>query len=123
MQEGSRMGLQLYMTSRSEYDHLVQNYVVLFYDDINIFYSDKLRLYKPKGCSACNNSGYKERVGIYELLMTNHVIKDMIIKRASAEDIRVQAVNDGMTLLLQEGIHRVFDGITDFNQVMTVCSQ
>jgi type II secretory ATPase GspE/PulE/Tfp pilus assembly ATPase PilB-like protein len=112
-----------YTPSRSEYDHLVQNYGVLFYDNVKVLYSDKLRLYKPKGCHACNNSGYKGRIGIYELLVVNYVIKDLIIKRASAEEIRMQAVNDGMTVLLQEGIHRVFDGVTDYNQVMSVCSQ
>ncbi len=112
-----------YTPNRSEYDHLVQNYGVLFYDNINILYSDKLRFYKPKGCSVCNDSGYKGRIGIYEMLVANHVIKDMIIKGASAEEIRMQAVNDGMTVLLQEGIHRIFEGLTDFNQVMTVCNQ
>lgn len=112
-----------YNPSKKEYDHLMQNYGFLFMDHIQAFYSDSLTLYRAKGCQACNNTGYRGRAGLYELLVGTHGIKKLIIDRATVEEIRREAINDGMTVLLQEGIHRIFDGLTDFNQVMSVCSQ
>ena len=46
----------------------------------------------------------------------------MIIDRATSEEIKQEAINHGMTVLLQEGIQLIFDGRTDFNQVMATCS-
>lgn len=112
-----------YHPTRQEYDHLVHNYGILFYDNINIHYTDDLTLYKPQGCSNCNNTGYKGRMGVYELLVANQNIKHMIIMKNSVDDIRQEAITNGMTVLLQEGIHLVFEGLTDFKQVISVCSQ
>ena len=112
-----------YTPSKQEYDHLLHNYGVFFMDHIHAFYSDSLKLYRAKGCDACHNSGYRGRAGIYELLVGSHGIKKLIIDRATVEKIRQEAINEGMTILLQEGIHLIFDGQTDFNQVMSVCTQ
>jgi len=112
-----------YNPDKQEYDHLMHNYGVLFMDHIHALYSKSLTLYRAKGCAACNNTGYRGRTGLYELLVGNHGIKKLIIDRATVEDIRREAINDGMTVLLQEGIHLIFNGQTDFNQVMSVCSQ
>ncbi|KJR98409.1 MAG: hypothetical protein VR65_20495 [Desulfobulbaceae bacterium BRH_c16a] len=114
---------EAYNPSKKEYDHLMQNYGVMFMDNIRAFYSDSLTLYRAKGCPACNNTGYRGRAGLYELLVGSHGIKKLIIDRATVEDIRKEAINDGMTVLLQEGIHLIFNGQTDFNQVMSVCMQ
>ena len=111
-----------YNPSKREYDHLLQNYGVLFMDHINTFYSDSLQLYRAKGCELCNNTGYRGRAGLYEFLVGSHGIKKLIINKSSVESLRQEAVNDGMTVLLQEGIHLVFKGKTDFNQVMSVCT-
>ncbi len=112
-----------YHPDREEYDHLFHNYGVLFFDHINILYSDKLTLYRAKGCPACNNSGYRGRQGIYELMVSSPRLKKLIIKRAAASDLKEEAISNGMTVLLQEGIHLIFDGKTDYKQVMSVCFQ
>ncbi|WP_136797852.1 GspE/PulE family protein [Desulfosediminicola ganghwensis] len=111
-----------YTPSKKEFDHLVQSYGILFYDHIQTSYSDSLVLYKAKGCDKCNNSGYKGRAGLFELLIASQKIKEMIIDKATSEEIKQEAINNGMTVLLQEGIQLIFDGKTDYNQVMATCS-
>lgn len=113
---------EAYTPSKKEFDHLVQSYGILFYDHIQTHYSEGLKLYRAKGCTACNHSGYKGRAGLFELLVANQKIKDMIIDRATSEEIKQEAINNGMTVLLQEGIQLIFDGRTDFKQVMSTCS-
>ena len=110
-----------YTPSKEEYDHLVHHYGALFFEHINISYSEKLTLFKANGCESCNDSGYKGRQGLYELLIANRTIKDQIIKKEPAEEIKLEAINDGMTVLLQEGIHLIFEGKTDLKQVMSTC--
>lgn len=110
-----------YTPTREEFDYLVNQYGVLFYDHIKKHHSDSLILYRAKGCDACNNIGYKGRAGLFELLLSNKTIKKQIIERASAESIKQEAINDGMTVLLQEGLHLVFAGKTDIKQVMATC--
>lgn len=110
-----------YTPTREEYDHLVSQYGVLFYDNIQHHYSDNLKLYRAKGCDQCNQTGYKGRVGLFELLPTTRDIKRLIIEEGSAEEIKQEAINNGMTVLFQEGVHLVFEGKTDIKQVMSTC--
>jgi type II secretory ATPase GspE/PulE/Tfp pilus assembly ATPase PilB-like protein len=56
-------------------------------------------------------------------MVTSPRLKKLIIKRAAASDLQEEAISNGMTVLLQEGIHLIFDGKTDYKQVMSVCSQ
>ncbi len=112
---------EAYTPSREEYDYLVNHYGVLFYDHIQKHYSNSLTLYKAKGCESCNNIGYKGRAGLFELLLSNKTIKKQIIEKNSAEEIKQEAINDGMTVLMQEGLHMVFNGTTDIKQVMATC--
>lgn len=111
-----------YTPSAKEFDHYVQSYGILFYDHIQTHYSDSLVLYKSNGCENCNGSGYKGRAGLFELLIANQKIKDMIIDKATSEEIKQEAINNGMTVLLQEGIQLIFNGRTDLKQVMSTCS-
>ncbi len=112
---------EAYNPSKAEYDNLVHHYGVMFFEHLNIPYSPSLKLYKAKGCETCNHTGYKGRQGLYELLVASKQVKELIIKSAPAEDIKVAAIEEGMTVLLQEGIHLVFDGRTDMNQVTATC--
>jgi type II secretory ATPase GspE/PulE/Tfp pilus assembly ATPase PilB-like protein len=113
---------QQYHPDKNEYDHLKQLYGQLFDQHVNIAYSRQLFLYKPQGCDRCNNTGYKGRAGLYELLVKDKALNKLIIERASVDRIRQAATASGMTTLMQEGIQMVFAGRTDFNQVMQVCS-
>jgi type II secretory ATPase GspE/PulE/Tfp pilus assembly ATPase PilB-like protein len=73
------------------------------------------------GCEICNNTGYRGRMGIHELLSGTDPMKKLIQKRAEMKDIREQAVLDGMTTLKQDGIEKIFGGHTDLLQVRKVC--
>ncbi len=109
-----------YHPTRDEYDHLARSYGGDL-ESKGLAYSEEMTLYRAKGCEKCGNTGYKGRTGIMELLHGTDDIKSLIQGRAKMEDIRGQAVKDGMTTLMQDGIRKVFLGITDFQQVRKVC--
>jgi type II secretory ATPase GspE/PulE/Tfp pilus assembly ATPase PilB-like protein len=109
-----------YRPTREEYDSLVRAYDGNF-DALGFPYNDDLVLHKPNGCSKCGNTGYRGRAGLYELLTATDEMKTMIQTRAKMEDLRKQAVKDGMTTLMQDGIRKTFLGLTDFVQVRKVC--
>ncbi len=110
-----------YHPSREEYDDLVRQYdPELFEKNVAIEYSDDLTLYRPEGCENCNNTGYRGRMGLHELLMGTDVIKKMIQGKARVEELRNQAIADGMTTLKQDGIEKIFAGHTDLLQVRKV---
>jgi type II secretory ATPase GspE/PulE/Tfp pilus assembly ATPase PilB-like protein len=67
--------------------------------------------------------GYKGRVGIHELLLGTPDVKHLIQTRARMVDIRECAMKDGMTTLLQDGILKILDGLTDYTQVKAVASK
>jgi len=111
-----------YHPSREEYDELVREYGAEgFKKNVKIPYSDDLALYKPLGCQACGNTGYRGRMGIHELLMGTDVQKRLIQSCAKMDDIRSQAIKDGMTTLKQDGIKKIFDGYCNLLQVRKVC--
>jgi len=78
-------------------------------------------LCRPKGCDKCNNTGYRGRMGVHELLVSSDQIKKLVARRNSVEDIRNTAVSEGMRTLLQDGIRKVLEGHTDLKQVLAVC--
>ena len=73
------------------------------------------------GCSSCNETGYKGRLGLHELLEGSDAIKSLIKRKAEIEQIRNQAIKDGMTTLKQDGILKCFQGLTDMREVRRVC--
>jgi type II secretory ATPase GspE/PulE/Tfp pilus assembly ATPase PilB-like protein len=111
-----------YHPSVAAYTHLKKLYGPTFDQTVNIPYDDKFKLSQAMGCEECNNSGYKGRMGLFELLVGSKRIKKCIIGRASVEKIRELAIKEGMTTLMQEGIHSIFASHTDPKQVISVCS-
>ncbi len=110
-----------YHPEKEEYDELVREYgTESFKQHLNIPYDDNLTLYKPNGCEVCNNTGYRGRMGLHELLMGTDNMKRLIQGKAKMEDIRAQALADGMTTLKQDGIAKVFGGFCDLIQVRKV---
>jgi len=81
----------------------------------------KFTLYKTKGCPACNDTGYKGRVGLHELLVGTDPVKKLIQEKARVAEILAQALNEGMRTLKMDGIEKVMQGITDIAQVRAVC--
>ena len=80
-----------------------------------------MTLYRPKGCGKCNDSGYVGRMAVHELLEGTDEIKHLIQIKSNMIDIREQARSDGMTTLKQDGIQKVFKGMTDIRQIRSVC--
>ena len=111
---------EAYHPSREEYDVLVRSYDGDF-DALGFQYNSDLVIYKPKGCPKCGNTGYKGRTGIHEILTGTDAQKSLIQGRAKMEEIRAQAIKDGMTTLMQDGIRKTFVGMTDLMQVRKVC--
>jgi len=111
-----------YTPGKEEYDDMVREYgPEAFERHVHVPYSSDLAFYKPVGCERCNNTGYRGRMGIHELLMGNDPMKKLIQGRASMEQIRDQAIADGMTTLKQDGIEKIMAGKTDMLQVRKVC--
>ena len=112
-----------YHPSRSEFDELVREYggPEAFGKNTGIVYSDDLELYRAKGCDKCQNTGYRGRMGLHELLLGTDEVKRLIQSSARMEEIRNQALKDGMTTLKQDGIEKIFKGRVDLMQVRKVC--
>ncbi|MGA2106965.1 MAG: ATPase, T2SS/T4P/T4SS family, partial [Syntrophorhabdales bacterium] len=77
-------------------------------------------VYKGKGCPECLNTGYLGRIGIFELLTLNTKLRQMVQEKASAEDIKAEAIKDGMVTLRQDGINRVLVGGTSLSEILRV---
>ncbi len=109
-----------YRPTRDEYDSLVRAYDGDF-DALGFPYNNDLFLYRPKGCPKCSNSGYRGRTGIHEIIVGTDGLKSLIQGRARMEEIRGQAIADGMKTLMQDGIRKVLLGVTELIQVRKVC--
>lgn len=73
-----------------------------------------------KGCSSCGDSGYFERMGIYEVLETNDFIREAILRRADAGEIKKIAIKNGMTTILTDGFKKALAGLTTIEEVLRV---
>ena len=74
--------------------------------------------YYGKGCNRCNNTGYKGRLGLYEIMTFNDKIRSMIMEKASTNLLRDEAVKNGMILLRENGLSVIYDGITTVDEVI-----
>jgi len=83
----------------------------------------KVEFYRGKGCGKCSNSGFSGRVGIFEVLLMNEEIKNMVTIKMSANDIRKRALEQGMTTLYSDGIEKIKKGITTIEEVLRVTEE
>ncbi|MFZ5953668.1 MAG: type II secretion system ATPase GspE [Candidatus Dependentiae bacterium] len=81
-----------------------------------------ITFYKPVGCEECNQTGYKGRIAIFELMLTTSAISNLIMQRADTAQIRRQAIADGMTTLLDDGIRKIKQGLTTIDEVLAVAT-
>jgi len=109
-----------YHPSEKEFESLVRTYDGNF-DALGFQYNDDFFLYQAKGCPKCSNRGYRGRTAIHEFLVGTDEMKGLIQDRAKMVDLRQQAIENGMTTLMQDGIRKVCLGITDLAQVRKVC--
>ena len=76
------------------------------------------KFYRGRGCEKCNNSGYKGRLGLYELLIMTDELRDMVIRNASTEELREVARKGGMVTLRDSGMIGIYDGLTTADEVI-----
>ncbi|MDR1485135.1 MAG: Flp pilus assembly complex ATPase component TadA [Planctomycetaceae bacterium] len=74
--------------------------------------------YRGRGCSTCNNTGYKGRTAIHEFMLINDEIRDLIIHNVSAADLRVAAARNGMLTLREAGLQKIYNGLTTIDEVV-----
>ncbi|MEA3420468.1 MAG: type IV-A pilus assembly ATPase PilB [Acidobacteriota bacterium] len=82
--------------------------------------AQKVKVYKPEGCSSCNNTGYKGRTGLFEVLEVTDDIKDMILSKSHSKEIKKLAMKQGMMSLRQSGLIKISEGITSVEEVLKV---
>lgn len=77
-----------------------------------------LKSFKGKGCSTCNNTGYKGRIGLYEVMEVNDEIRELILIGASSLELRKKAIEDGMITLRESGLQKIRAGLTTLEEVV-----
>jgi len=70
-----------------------------------------------KGCRQCNGTGYKGRIGIFEIMVFNDEIRDLVMNQASTGVLRKAAQKAGMVLLRENGLASIYDGITTIDEI------
>ncbi|NIA18307.1 MAG: hypothetical protein GWO79_00265 [Actinobacteria bacterium] len=84
---------------------------------------ENILFYKGKGCKKCGNTGYKGRIGIYEVIEITDKISDLILRNASISEVAKQAEKDGMTAIVEDGFIKAKNGITTIEEVMRVTKE
>jgi type IV pilus assembly protein PilB len=77
-------------------------------------------LFRPAGCSACAKTGFRGRLGIYEIMPVSEDIERMVVERASSDEIKRSAAGDGMIQLREDGLEKVRTGVTSIQEVLRV---
>jgi type IV pilus assembly protein PilB len=77
-----------------------------------------IKTYKGKGCVTCNSTGYKGRIGLYEVMEITDEIRELILIGASALELRKKAIDDGMITLRQSGLYKIREGVTTIEEVV-----
>ena len=109
-----------YHGSAVQYEELRQAYGTAAFDALGIPYTADFQLYRGAGCAVCNQTGYRGRVALHELLVATPEIKRLIQQRARITEVVACAQQEGMTTLLQDGVLKVLQGLTDIAQVKAV---
>jgi type IV pilus assembly protein PilB len=80
--------------------------------------ASNVKVFKPAGCTACHNTGYKGRTGLFEVIEVTDGIRDMILDRAQSKDIKKKAMENGMITLRRSGLLKIMEGITSVEEVL-----
>jgi type II secretory ATPase GspE/PulE/Tfp pilus assembly ATPase PilB-like protein len=111
---------EVYVGTKEEYEEIRLGYGPEYWDKLGIPQDNTFRLSRGKGCEICNRSGFKGRVALHELLLGNDRMKRLIQTKAKTEEMVKTAIEDGMTTLMQDGIHKCLQGHTTFKEVKAV---
>jgi len=80
--------------------------------------AETVQVFKPKGCEACNNTGYKGRIALFEVMPIDDDIREMILARAQSREIKKKAIEKGMITLRRSGLIKIKAGITSVEEVL-----
>ena len=83
---------------------------------------ENLTLFKGEGCRVCSESGFGGRLGIFELLQMTEAIKELVMHQANSSEITNQAISEGMTSLIEDGLKKAFSGETTIDEVLRITS-
>jgi len=111
-----------YNPSEDEIEEIIKTYGIESFEDSGIELTSETTIYGTEGCDSCSGTGYRGRLGIHELMEGTGEIKKMIKKEASSEELFEQAAKDGMTTLVQDGIVKSMEGLTDVTEIRRVCA-
>jgi type II secretory ATPase GspE/PulE/Tfp pilus assembly ATPase PilB-like protein len=106
-----------YHPSRRDWNELADAFGVEELEAHGYRYTDDLELFESRGCERCDGKGYRERIAIHELLVGTDAIKRRIQKGARVARILACAKREGMTTMVQDGILKALQGVTDYRQV------
>ncbi|MEX1197563.1 MAG: GspE/PulE family protein [Pseudohongiellaceae bacterium] len=111
-----------YRPEARELDHLIDQYGRDDFPELGIN-TEEVTLYRAVGCEECGETGYKGRTGIHELLAGSNDLRRLIYNRSGLDAIREQALTDGMRTLKQDGILKIFNGDSDYIQLLRVVAE
>ena len=80
--------------------------------------SPQLKLYKGRGCPTCNNTGYRGRVGLFEVMEISDEVRELILSGASAMELKREAIEQGMISLRLSGLQKIREGLTTVEEVV-----
>ena len=76
------------------------------------------KFYYGRGCSKCNGTGYRGRIAIFEIMIFNDEVRDLIMNRASTNVLRTAGQRAGMNLLRDNGLAAIYDGVTTIDEIV-----
>ena len=82
--------------------------------------AEDVHLFRGRGCEACRKTGYKGRIGVFELMVMNDRLRSLAVAGAPTEQMRDAAIEDGMRTLKQDAIQKVLEGVTTFEEMLRV---
>jgi len=80
--------------------------------------ASQVKLFKGAGCSTCNNTGYKGRVGLFEVMEISEEMRELILCGASSTELKKKAAEEGMITLRQSGLRKIRQGVTTVEEVV-----
>ena len=110
-----------YHPNEEEFQDIVKYYGEKEFPVLGIEYDKDLLLYKTVGCEVCNGTGYRGRSGVHEMMEGTKTIKRMIKNEATSEELFIRSAKEGMATIKQDGVSKVFQGMTDIKEIQRVC--
>ena len=79
-----------------------------------------IHLFRGQGCDACRKTGYKGRIGVFELMVVSERLRAMVVAGAPTEQLRDAAIEEGMRTLKHDAVQKVLEGVTTFEEMLRV---